>query len=125
VGECTIKGFGIPANFDKREGTDILRKINQPTMLTNRFLFLLLACIVFMFNSCSDDESPKLQFIEQDGSSITLKNANLYLMNSGSYEGSFMRSITGIITLRMGFIQRVLPMISPVMKAPRITFLWV
>lgn len=45
-------------------------------MLTNRFLFLLLACIVFMFNSCSDDESPKFQFIEQDGSSITLKNAN-------------------------------------------------
>jgi hypothetical protein len=76
VGECTIKDFGIPANFDKREGTDILRKINQPTMLTNRFLFLLLACIVFMFNSCSDDESPKFQFIEQDGSSITLKNAN-------------------------------------------------
>lgn len=49
--------------------------------------FLLLICSVFLLNSCNDDESPQLQFVQEDGSSITLKNANLYLMNSGSFEG--------------------------------------
>lgn len=49
--------------------------------------FILAALIL---NSCSDDESPKLQFVAGD-KTISLKGANLYLTYEGSYDNRTYR----------------------------------
>lgn len=41
----------------------------------------MLAVSAFFLNGCSDDESPTLRFKGADGEIITLKGANLYLMD--------------------------------------------
>jgi hypothetical protein len=68
-------------------------------MKTSKIVYsILLSIVLLTFYSCKDDESPKLQFVTDEGT-FTLKNTNLYLSRSNSYENT-----NGVVDYRDYFI---------------------